>query len=119
YAPVTGAATRPDNAPPRYGADETETAFLTDIFLDWLRARPADAPWFAHVSYLRPHPPYIVPEPFNALYDATNGPQFRRAETAAADAARHPLVAYWHDQTTTASHFLTPAPTTTPARIAA
>src|SRR5262249_40147888 len=54
YAPVTGARTWPNNAPPRYGADETETAFLTDLFLDWLSAQPADAPWFVHVSYLRP-----------------------------------------------------------------
>ena len=96
YLPATGASERPSNAPPPYAADETETAFLTDVFLDWLAAQPAGEPWFAHLSYLAPHPPYVVPEPFNALYDPAEGPSFRRAESPAGDAAVHPLVAYWH-----------------------
>jgi arylsulfatase A-like enzyme len=99
YLPAGGASERPTNAPPRYGADETETAFLTDAFLDWLGSRPAGEPWFAHVSYLRPHPPYVVPEPFNAMYDPAAGPAFRRAASASVDAAGHPLVAYWHEKT--------------------
>src|SRR6185436_10302519 len=94
--PATGASDRPSNAPPPYAADETQTAFLTDVFLDWLAGQPPGDPWFAHVSYVAPHPPYIVPEPFNALYDPAEGPQFRRAESPAGDASVHPLVAYWH-----------------------
>jgi arylsulfatase A-like enzyme len=34
------------------------SAFLTDRFLDWHATR--DGPWFAHLSYLRPHPPYAA-----------------------------------------------------------
>jgi arylsulfatase A-like enzyme len=32
--------------------------FLTDHLLDWIASQ--DAPWFAHASYLRPHPPYAA-----------------------------------------------------------
>ena len=31
-------------------------AFLTDRAVDWIGRQ--DEPWFAHLSYLRPHPPY-------------------------------------------------------------
>jgi len=34
------------------------SAFMTNAFLDWLEQR--DGPWFAHLSYLRPHPPYAA-----------------------------------------------------------
>ena len=34
------------------------SAFLTDRLLDWIDRQ--DQPWFAHASYLRPHPPYAA-----------------------------------------------------------
>lgn len=46
-------ATEPDR-PSELGI----SAFLTDRFLEWHATR--DAPWFAHLSYLRPHPPYAA-----------------------------------------------------------
>jgi len=118
YRPIGEPVAGPSNAPPCYGADETETAFLADAFLDWLGGRPAGEPWFAHVSFLSPHPPFIVPAPFNRLYDPAGGPPFRRAESAATDAASHPFVAYWHNITTTASRFFTPDPTAAATPIA-
>jgi arylsulfatase A-like enzyme len=118
YRPACGSGGRPTNAPPAYGPDETQTAFLTDAFLDWLVTQSAGVPWFAHLSYLNPHPPFIVPAPFNTLYEAHVGPRFLRAESAAADAAAHPLVAYWHDRTTTAAYFFTPSPSTATTRTA-
>ena len=48
------------------------TSFLTDNFLTWLESRevsPADAPWFAHLSYLRPHPPYGAAGRWSREYD--------------------------------------------------
>ena len=50
-----------------YGALATESdrseevglsAFTTDRFLEWLER--TDRHWFAHLSYLRPHPPYAA-----------------------------------------------------------
>src|SRR3546814_3754324 len=83
YWPEAGKPALPDRAPPRYSQDETETAFLAGAFLDWLGEQPQGEPWCAHLSFLRPHPPFVVPAPFNDLYDPAAGPDFRRAASAA------------------------------------
>ncbi|MCA0256399.1 MAG: alkaline phosphatase family protein [Proteobacteria bacterium] len=77
--------------PPVYGADETQTAFLVDEFLQWQGEQ--EAPWFAHISFLRPHPPFVVPEPFNSMFDPATLPVPVRAETPEAEMAAHPLIA--------------------------
>lgn len=59
-------------APTAYGPDETQTAFLTDRFLEWLPAQPE--PWAAHLSFLRPHPPFVVPAPYNTQHDPADMP---------------------------------------------
>jgi arylsulfatase A-like enzyme len=43
------------------------SAFLTDRAIEWLRRQ--DEPWFAHLSYLRPHPPYAAAGSFATMYD--------------------------------------------------
>ena len=49
------------------------STFLTDQFLSWhadaRRATTGDAPWFAHLSYLRPHPPYTAAGRWAHEYD--------------------------------------------------
>ena len=54
-------------APPGYGAEETQTAFLVEKLLDWHAEQAGARPWFAHVSFLRPHPPFVVPEPYASM----------------------------------------------------
>ena len=54
-------------APPGYGADETQTAFLVEKLLEWHAEQEVGQPWFAHVSFLRPHPPFVVPEPYASM----------------------------------------------------
>jgi len=97
YLPAGEPSAQPTTAPARYGQDETETAFLTGEFLRWLSEQAADTPWFAHLSFLRPHPPFVVPAPFNTLYDPADPLPFARGRTPAEDAALHPLVAHWHE----------------------
>jgi arylsulfatase A-like enzyme len=58
--------------------------------IDWLETR-GGAPWFAHVSYLRPHPPFLAPEPYVSRYDPASVPMPVRAPTRAEDGAQHPL----------------------------
>jgi arylsulfatase A-like enzyme len=53
-------------APPGYRADETQTAFLVEKLLEW-HGEQGDDPWFAHISFLRPHPPFVVPEPYASM----------------------------------------------------
>jgi arylsulfatase A-like enzyme len=82
----------PTFAPARYGAEDSETRFLTDAALTHL----ADCPegWFLHLAYLRPHPPFIAPEPYNAMYDPAEIPPFRRAANPTQEGAQHPWLAY-------------------------
>ena len=48
-------------------AEHSLTGFLTGKFLDWLAVQ--DDQWFAHVSFLRPHPPYAAAGEYSRLYD--------------------------------------------------
>ncbi|TGR65768.1 phosphonate monoester hydrolase, partial [Mesorhizobium sp. M2D.F.Ca.ET.223.01.1.1] len=67
------------NAPPVYSKDQTPSAFLAGEFIRWLGEQEKRAPWFAHISFISPHPPFIVPEPYNTMYDPAQGPAFKRA----------------------------------------
>jgi len=89
---------------PRYSKEETQTTFLTDAFLSWLGEQNAYRPWMAHVSFLRPHPPIVVPEPYNTLYDAEDGPDFAGAATPREEVALHPLIAALQDYQHASSH---------------
>ncbi|RRI04962.1 DUF4976 domain-containing protein [Mesorhizobium tamadayense] len=82
------------NAPPVYSKDQTPTAFLAGEFIRWLGEQEQAAPWFAHISFISPHPPFIVPEPYNTMYDPADGPAFRRAANWQAEALSHPYLAY-------------------------
>lgn len=57
---------------PERPAELSMTAFLTDRFIDWMRAQRR--PWFAHLSHLRPHPPYAAAGHFAAMYDPADMP---------------------------------------------
>jgi arylsulfatase A-like enzyme len=95
---------RPSRAPAKFSEDESQAAFLTNAFLDW-HGRQGPEPWFAHVSYLSPHPPYVAPAPFNDLYDPAGGPAFRAAPSAREERRLHPLLAFLHD-TTRRAHYV-------------
>ena len=59
-------------SPARYRAEDSDTAFLTDRFLD--RMGGEDPGWFATLTYIRPHPPFVAPAPFNALINPDDLP---------------------------------------------
>lgn len=90
---LTGAErpSRPNREPPAYSADETQTAFLTEAFLNWREEQTR--PWFAHISYLRPHPPFCVPEPYNRMFAPNAASAPVRHATLEEEMAVHPLAA--------------------------
>lgn len=93
YHPVspTGGAARIDD-PALYRAEDSDTAFLTDRFLALMPAYQ-DQDWFAHLTYIRPHPPFVAPAPYNSMYDPAQIPPPVQHDTAAEDAAVHPFLA--------------------------
>ena len=59
-------------APANIAEPDSETPWLTRQAIAFLDSRPADAPpWLCHLSYIKPHWPYIVPEPWASMF----GPQ--------------------------------------------
>lgn len=50
----------------------SNSTFMTNEFLDWLSVR--QDPWFVHLSYLRPHPPYSAAGEFGRMYDPARCP---------------------------------------------
>ena len=82
----------PAPRPLAFPADLDDVAFLTGALIDYLKA--ATAPFIAHLSLLRPHPPFVAPEPYNALYDPAAVPGFRRAASAEDEGRQHPWLAW-------------------------
>ncbi len=61
-------------APTQYAPEDSPTAFLAGHVIDYLSRQQQDG-WFVHASFLRPHPPFIAPEPYNAMYNAADVPE--------------------------------------------
>jgi arylsulfatase A-like enzyme len=74
--------------PAFYAAEHSDTAFLTDEVLKALHVRQ-DRPWFAHVTYIRPHPPLVAPAPFNRMVDPALIPG------AVSNTPDHPFLDAW------------------------
>ncbi len=74
WKPVGASGRAPQIRDPAfYKAEHSDTAFLTDETLKALSVRTKE-PWFAHVTYIRPHPPLVAPEPYNRLVDPATLP---------------------------------------------
>ena len=65
--PAGPCATR--GKPARVREEDSETPYMTRRAMDFMR-EAGDAPWCLHLSYIKPHWPYIAPAPYNAMYAA-------------------------------------------------
>ena len=94
---TSGAMERFSTGPALYRAEDSDTAYLADEVIAYMDER-GDDDWFIHASFLRPHPPLIAPEPYNAMYDSRDiAPPVRR-ETLEQESAQHPFLAWWHNK---------------------
>jgi arylsulfatase A-like enzyme len=85
-------------APAQFSEQDSYAGFLTDALIKYI-SMPAETPWFAHVSYFPPHPPFVAPGPYHAMYNANEMPKPVRAATAEREAAQHPYLDYFlHNQ---------------------
>ena len=78
-------------SPPCYTVEHSQTAFLTQHVMAFIRQ--SNPGWFVHLSYLRPHPPFIAPEPYNRMYHPDDVPMPLRADTPEEQARIHPWLA--------------------------
>jgi len=63
----------------RVPEEHSETPYMTRRAMDFIREAKADGrPWCLHLSYIKPHWPYIAPEPYASMYkDAPIPPPVR------------------------------------------
>ncbi len=58
---------------------DSETPWLTREVIRFIEERDGnDEPWLCHASYIKPHWPYIVPEPYHNMFGANHVPQAER-----------------------------------------
>ena len=69
---------------PERPAEHSASAFLVGELTQWTARQ--ERPWFAHLSQLRPHPPYGAAGEFGAMYDPDDMPP-----PLAPAAERHPM----------------------------
>lgn len=91
YKPVpTEGRARRLNDPALYRAEHSDTAFLTNQFLNVMPAYARES-WFAHLTYIRPHPPLVAPAPYNEMYDPDTLPLPKRHMDSKGYADLHPF----------------------------
>jgi arylsulfatase A-like enzyme len=64
---ASGWAMRHARKPARVAEVDSETPYMTRRAMEFME-QAGDAPWCLHLSYIKPHWPYIAPAPYNALY---------------------------------------------------
>ena len=80
-------------SPSPYPKELSETAFVTYNAEKFIK-KSGSKPWFLHMSYLKPHRPYLAPEPYNKMYSLEKIPAFKRSSTLEEEAKQHPLLEY-------------------------
>ena len=87
---VPGATDRPSRIP----AEHTDTAYFTDRALTYLKG-VGSKPWFLHLGYYRPHPPFIAPAPYNTMFRPEDMPAPVRRADWRDEAHQHPLLDFY------------------------
>lgn len=99
---VSGWNMRNVHLPARVQEHHSETAYMTDQAIDFMR-RQGSRPWVLHLSYVKPHWPYMAPAPYHSLYRAEHClPTVKRASELQ---GAHPVVAAYrqHEESQTFS----------------
>ena len=80
--------------PARVREAHSETAYMTDQALAYIQ-RMGEQPWVLHLSYVKPHWPYMAPAPYHARYTADQCLPVVRNEAEKVDA--HPVLAAYRE----------------------
>ncbi|WP_420332576.1 alkaline phosphatase family protein [Roseibium sp.] len=78
--------------PARVPKEHSETAWLTTRGIEFMESQ-GDRPWLCHLSYIKPHWPYLAPAPYNDMYSAGDVPSVNRRDGE----HTHPLMKAWSE----------------------
>ncbi|MEP0942421.1 MAG: sulfatase-like hydrolase/transferase [Rhizobiaceae bacterium] len=56
--------------PARVEDEHSETPYMTRRAMDFLAEDDGETPWLLHLSYIKPHWPYVAPAPYHDMYSA-------------------------------------------------
>ncbi|WP_020680031.1 alkaline phosphatase family protein [Marinobacterium rhizophilum] len=76
---LSGWKMRHCNRPARVREEHSETAYTTDRAIDFIH-ETGDQPWCLHLSYIKPHWPYIAPSPYHDMYSEADILPAKRSE---------------------------------------
>ena len=54
--------------PARVSDQDSETPYMTRRAIEFLSEDNGKKPWLLHLSYIKPHWPYVAPAPYNSMY---------------------------------------------------
>jgi arylsulfatase A-like enzyme len=74
--------------PARVPAEHSETAYTTTRAMDFMREAD-EQPWLLHLSYIKPHWPYVVPEPYASMFTPADALPLVRSDNELRDP--HPV----------------------------
>ncbi len=80
--------------PANIAKEDSETPWLTSRVIDFLNSDQAKKPWMAHISFIKPHWPYIVPAPYHDMYGHNQIQPVNRAKAELVN--QHPIFAAFH-----------------------
>ena len=92
---VSGWHMRNCHLPARVREEHSETAFMTDQAIAYIR-RMGARPWVLHLSYVKPHWPYMAPSPYHAMYTSEQCLPVQRQEGELRQ--QHPVLAAYRQQ---------------------
>ncbi len=95
-----GATDRPCRIP----AELSDSAYFTERALTYLKGK-GEKPWFLHLGYWRPHPPFVACAPYHSMYRPEDMPAPVRAVDPASEGAQHPMLGHYLDSIRQASFF--------------
>ena len=82
--------------PARVSEEDSETAYMTRRAIEFLETDDGTTPFLLHLSYIKPHWPYIAPAPYNDMYSEDDVPACHSAEAELDDT--NPLMKLFQDR---------------------
>jgi arylsulfatase A-like enzyme len=79
--------------PARVKEEHSETAYMTNRAIDFI-TEMKDAPWLCHLSFIKPHWPYMAPAPYHNMYGGNTFLPVRREEREKENA--NPVIQAFH-----------------------
>lgn len=75
--------------PARVREEDSETPYMTQRAMDFIQAQ-AEQPWVLHLSFIKPHWPYVAPAPYNSMYSHSDVQAVQRSDSEKGDV--HPVL---------------------------